>query len=173
VSGYIAAMLRFLIRLLQLPFALLLMFYEWGWQSLAHIFDWLARLKLWRLMEDGIRRLPPWAALLLFVLPSIALLPVKLGALWLVAHGHKLLGVGLILAAKIVGTAIVARLFSLTQPALLRLGWFAAFYRWLVPWKEAWMNAIRTTWPWRVGRVIKFRVKRATAATFRKIFRRT
>ena len=165
-------MARFLLRLLQLPFALILMFYEWGWQSLSHLFDWLAKLWLWRAMEDGIRRLPPWAALLLFALPSATLLPVKLGALWLVAQGHEIAGVAVIVIAKIVGTAVVARLFTLTQPALLQLRWFAAFYRWLIPWKEAWMAAIRATWPWRVGRVLKFRSKRALAAAWRRVFRR-
>ena len=163
-------MWRFLIRLVQLPLALILMFYEWGWQSLAHVFDWLAKLPLWRAMENGIRRLPPWAALVLFALPTATLLPVKLAALWLIAQGHEIAGVVLILTAKIVGTAVVARLFSLTQPALLRLAWFAAFYRWLIPWKDAWINAIRASWPWRMGRVMKFRAKRAVMAAYRRVF---
>ena len=50
---------------------------------------------------------------------------------------------------------------------LLSLGWFAAAYRWFIPWKDVWLNAIRASWPWRVGRVIKFRVKRAVAAIWR------
>ena len=163
-------MWRFLIRLAQLPVALLLLFYEWGWQTLGHVFDFLARLSLWRMLEDGIRRLPPWAALLLFALPTVLLLPVKLGALWLIGQGHEIIGVVAILGAKVVGTGVVARLFSLTQPALLRLRWFATFYRWLIPWKEVWMGAIRASWPWRVGRVLKFRAKRAVMAAYRQIF---
>lgn len=163
-------MWRFLIRLVQLPLALILMFYEWGWQSLAHVFDLLAKMPLWRAVESSIRRLPPWAALVLFALPTVALLPVKLGALWLIAQGHSVAGIVVVLTAKIVGTAIVARLFSLTQPALLRLRWFAAFYRWLIPWKDAWLNAIRATWPWRVGRVMKYRAKRAVMAAWRRLF---
>ena len=134
------------------------------------MFDWLAKLPLWRTMENGIRRLPPWAALVLFALPTATLLPVKLAALWLIAQGHEIAGVVLILTAKIVGTAVVARLFSLTQPALLRLAWFAAFYRWLIPWKDAWINAIRASWPWRMGRVMKFRAKRAVMAAYRRVF---
>lgn len=160
-------MWRFLIRLLQLPLALIVMFYEWGWETLGHVFDWLARRPLWKAMEDAIRRLPPRAALLVFALPSVLLFPVKLLALWLIAHGQRMLGVTVILVAKIVGTAVVARLFTLTQPALMQLGWFAAAYRWFIPWKDVWLNAIRASWPWRVGRVIKFRVKRAVAAVWR------
>lgn len=161
--------MRFLLRLVQLPLALVVMFYEWGWESLGHVFDWLAKRPIWGLIERAIRRLPPRAALLVFLLPSVLLFPVKLLALWLVTSGQKLAGVALILIAKVVGTAIVARLFTLTQPALLQLEWFARLYRWLVPWKDAWMDAIRVSWPWRVGRVIKRRVKRATSEAIRAI----
>ncbi len=166
-------MWHLLLRLLQLPLALVVMFYEWGWETLGHVFDWLARRRLWHAVEDAIRRLPPWGALLVFALPSVLLFPVKLLALWFIAQGQGTVGVIVIIAAKLVGTAVVARLFSLTQPALLQLSWFSAMYRWFIPWKDAWMNAIRASWPWRAGRVIKYRVKRALVAAVRTVFRRS
>ena len=166
------SMWRFLIRLLQLPLALLLLFYDWGWETLARAFDWLAKLPLWRTMEDAIRRLPPWGAMLLFAVPTVLLFPVKIAALWLIAQGQHAVGVIVIVVAKIVGTAVVARLFSLTQPALLQLRWFARIYHWFIPWKDLWFDAIRASWPWRVGRIMKFRVKRAATAMYRRVFRR-
>lgn len=150
-----------LLRLLQLPLALIVMFYEWGWATLAHLFDWFARRPWWAAIEAGIRRLPPWPALLLFGAPGVALVPVKLFALWLMASGQQWLGVAVIVAAKVLGTAIVARLFALTQPALMQLAWFARGYRWFVPWKDAWLEAIRASLVWRMARVIKFRLRRA------------
>lgn len=165
-------MLRFLIRLLQFPLALLVLFYDWGWETLSHVFDWLAKRPLWRAMENAIRRLPPWGAMLLFALPTVLLFPVKLAALWLIAQGKGTLGVIVIIGAKLVGTAVVARLFNLTQPALMKLRWFAAIYHWFIPWKDLWLDAIRASWPWRVGRVIKRRVKRVVVAAYNKIFRR-
>lgn len=165
-------MLRFLIRLLQLPLALIVLFYDWGWETLAHVFDWLARRPFWRGIENAIRKLPPWAAMLVFLLPTALLFTIKLAALWLVARGQHVVGVLVIVAAKLVGTAVVARLFSLTQPALMQLRWFAAFYHWFIPWKDLWLDAIRASWPWRVGRVIKRRVKRAVVAAYHKIFHR-
>ncbi|MBL8311748.1 MAG: hypothetical protein JNL19_15105 [Burkholderiales bacterium] len=165
-------LLRFLIRMLQLPLALLVMFYEWGWDTLSHVFDWLARRPIWSRLENAVRRLPPWAALGVFLLPTALLFPVKLLALWFIANGQKVLGVALILLAKIVGTAIVARLFTLTHNALMQIGWFARLYRWFVPWKDLWMDAIRASWPWRIGRVIKRSVKRRAAAMFQRVFRR-
>ena len=172
-TRYIAIMLRFLSRLLQLPFALLVLFYDWGWETLSHVFDWIAKRPLWRAMENAVRRLPPWGALLVFALPTVLLFPVKLAALWLIAQGRGTLGVILIISAKLVGTAVVARLFKLTQPALMRLRWFAAIYRWFIRWKDLWLDAIRASWPWRVGRVIKYRVKRVAMGAYKKIFRRT
>jgi hypothetical protein len=152
-------MIRFLIRALQLPLALVVMFYEWGWTSLSAVFKWLARRRLWALLEFWIQRLPPYAALLLFLLPSLLLLPVKLGALWLAAHGQKVVAVVVLIVAKIVGTAVVARIFTLTQPALMRLAWFARFYNWFKPWKDAWMATLRASAPWRALRKIRLRIR--------------
>ena len=97
--------------------ALLILFEEWGWEPLQRLVARIARLPLLRRVEAAIVRLPPRAALAVFLLPTLALLPVKLLALGLIAHGKRMLGVAVIVAAKLVGTAVVARLFTLTQPA--------------------------------------------------------
>ncbi len=165
-------MLRLLTRLLQLPLALLVLFYDWGWETLSHVFDWLAKRPLWRAMENAVRRMPPWGALMVFALPTVLLLPIKLAALWLIAQGQHVVGVVVIVAAKLAGTALVARLFSLTQPALMRLRWFALSFHWFIRWKDLWLEAIRSSWPWRVGRVIKHRAKRAVVAAYHRFFRR-
>jgi hypothetical protein len=148
-----------LLRLIQLPLALVVMFYEWGWQTLSAVFNWLAKRRFWAWLEAQVRRAPPYLALLLFLLPSLALFPVKLGAVWLVTHGQKMLGVALLGIAKVVGTAVVARLFSLTQPALMRLTWFARFYNWFKPWKDGWMTLLRASMPWRMARIVGRRIK--------------
>jgi len=120
----------------------------------------IARLPLLAALERRIAALPPHAALVVFFLPALALLPVKLGALWLIGQGHKLFGVLLILGAKVVGTAVVAHLFALTQPALMRLPWFARYYTRWSGWKGALLARVRTSWAWRAGRVVKRRVAR-------------
>ena len=63
-----------------------------------------------------------------------------------------------------VATALVARLFMLTQPALMQIGWFAWAYDTIMPWKEALVERVRASWVWRVGRVWKERAKRAAVA---------
>ena len=152
--------LRSLARLASWPLALLILFEEWGWDPLQQALLRLSeRLHLgW--LEPRIRALPPYAALALFGAPALLLLPVKLGALWLIGQGQVLLGTLLVVAAKVVGTAIVARLFTLTRPALLRLAWFAVLHaRWMA-WKEALLAQVRASWPWRAGRVLKRRWQR-------------
>ncbi len=62
---------------------------------------------------------------MLFLVPAVALFPVKLGALWLIHEGWATLGVTLIVGAKLLGTALVGRLFVLTEPQLAQFAWFA------------------------------------------------
>ena len=66
----------------------------------------------------------------------------------------------LFIGAKIVGTAIVARLFQLTEAQLLRIPWFARAYAVFMPWKNALTAWIHDSWPWRYGRVAKERAHR-------------
>ena len=128
--------------------AIVLLFEEWGWEPLARLFARLARLPVWAHIERAIVRLPRWGALLVFIVPWALLLPIKFVALFLFAHAQKTLGITLLLGAKVLGTAIVARLFQLTQPALMRFDFFAKWYpRWKV-WKDALMAQIRASEPW-------------------------
>ncbi|HEX2009844.1 MAG TPA: hypothetical protein VJN44_02790 [Roseateles sp.] len=149
--------LRWLVRLI---LALLILFEEWGWEPLQRAMAALARLPLLRQLEAGIRRLPPYAALALLLLPSLLILPVKLLALWLIAKGKAVLGLAVILAAKLVGTAVLARLFQLIQPALLRLAWFARLYGRWTAWKEALLAWVRASGAWRMARALKLRLRR-------------
>jgi hypothetical protein len=140
--------------------ALVILFEEWGWEPLQRALARLARLPLVGWIERRVQALPPYAALAVFALPALALLPVKLLALTWIAGGHVMAGAAVIVVAKIVGTALVARLFVLTRPSLMTLPWFAKAYgRWST-WKEGVFARVRASWPWRAGRVAKRRVQR-------------
>ena len=144
------------------PVALFLVFEEWGWKPLAAGFAALGRIPVWRQLERLIAGLPPWAALLAFGIPVLALIPVKLLALYLIGDGQLGLGIALILTAKLVGTAIAARLFQLTQPALMQLGWFARAYTGWKNWKDRLLRQVRTSGPWRAMRRLKWRAVKTT-----------
>jgi hypothetical protein len=125
-------------------------------------------LPVFRQIEALIKRLPPYAALALFLLPTLMLLPIKLLALWLISVGRAKLGLLVIVLAKVVGTAILARLFALTQPALMQLAWFARLYARWSDWKSQLLAWVRASAAWRWGRAFKRRVR----CQFRRLFRR-
>ena len=152
-------------RILLAPVLLVLLFEEWGWEPLARAFARLAKLPLWARLEGIIKALPPWAALLVFGVPVLALIPIKLLAVYLFAQGHAATGLTLVIATKVTGTAIAARLFQLTEPALMRLGWFARIYLPYKRWKDRVLLQVRQSALWRaVGRA-KARMRQFWAAS--------
>jgi hypothetical protein len=155
--------LRWLRRALEALLALLILFEEWGWEPLKRAMAWVARWPPFAWLERRIERLPPYVALAVFMVPMLLLLPVKLAALWLIGRGQALWGLVVIVAAKLAGTALVARLFHLTQPALMRLAWFAAFYARWTAWKDGVLARVRASWVWRESRIVKHRLRQQVA----------
>jgi hypothetical protein len=122
---------RFLKKLLFPPMviiaAIIMFAEEWLWEHLAALMAKLAKTAVVRALETWLAGLPPYGAVAAFLLPGTLLLPVKLAALYLIAHHHAVAGLSVIIAAKLIGTACAARLYSVCRPALLSLRWF----RWL------------------------------------------
>lgn len=151
---------------LQLLFALVILFEEWGWKPLSAAiarlsqFDAVARLEMW------VRFLPPWPALAVFLVPSVLFLPLKLASLWLIGGGHMVAATLLFAFAKVAGTALYARIFQLTQPALMQLAWFARLYNAFVPWKEAVIAQVHASWAWQTASALKARLKIAAKAAW-------
>ncbi len=148
--------LRKILRVIFFPLiAAFLLFEEWGWEPLARAFARLARLPLWARLERKIAQLSPVGALLTFGVPMLSLLPVKLLALYLFGQGQTTLGLILLLSAKLGGTALMARLFQLTQPALMQLAWFARWYPRWKNWKDGVLAEVRRSGAWRAGQELK------------------
>jgi hypothetical protein len=149
-------MLRKILRKIFLPLiAAVLLFEEWGWEPLAALFARFARLSLWAWLERKIAQLRPLAALFVFAIPVLTLLPIKLLALYLFGRGETTLGLVLLLGAKLGGTAIMARLFQLTQPALMQLHWFARYYPRWIAWKDGVLAEIHSSAAWRAGQALR------------------
>lgn len=156
-------------RVLLVGVALLLLFEEWGWEPLARLFGRLRALPLWARVEQWVQRLPPYGAVVAFFMPAAALFPIKLAALWLIGEGRPMLGLLLIVAAKIVGTAIVARLFQLTQPTLMTLPWFARWYGRWKRWKDGLIAWVTESDGWRRFRVTRRQLRRKAAGAWRRV----
>ncbi len=148
-----------IIAALQVLAALIVLFEEWGWKPLSELLARLAKFAPIALIERWIAGLGPYGALVVFALPTTLLLPLKFLAMWLLAQGKVWTATGLFAGAKVASTALVARIFTLTKPALMQLGWFARAYNWFVPWKDALFAQIRASRVWRYGRMVKTRLR--------------
>jgi hypothetical protein len=141
------------LKIALVPFAVAIVFVE---QVLIRYLNTMmaafARLTMVAKVEAWLVTLPPWAAVLAFAAPSILILPVKLSALWFVAHHRFLLACGAVVLGKVLATAILARLYRILRPTLMQLSWFAwadtKFFHWrdwaygFVRSLPAWQNAM-------------------------------
>lgn len=109
--------------------AFVLWFEESLWDVLKSLTHRLAQTAPVRCYENWLGTLAPYPTLLVFFLPGLLLLPVKVAALWLIAHGLKVGGLLMILAAKVCGTAVAARSFVICKPKMLTIPWFARLYQ--------------------------------------------
>jgi hypothetical protein len=148
--------------------AIILLFEEWLWEAGKRVMAILARLPLLRALERMIAQLPPYAALFAFMLPAALLLPVKLLALYAIAHGHATFGVLVIIAAKLVGTALVARLYGLTRQALLSLAWFARWHDAFIGFKDRTIAHLRATEAWHKVTALAATISERRRALWRK-----
>lgn len=123
---------RFFKKLLTPPMmiiaAMIMFFEEWLWDKLTAFMAMVARAPALRRLEARIAGLSPYPAMGIFLLPGLALLPVNVFAVWITAAGHALAGTSILIATKLVGTAILARLFTVCRPALLTVNWFRQLY---------------------------------------------
>ena len=96
----------------------------WRWlTALGHV---LARLAPFAALERLVARLSPRMVVAVFALPFLAFIPLlKFGELWLFLHGHVVLGVLLLVGAKVIGVAFSARLFEIARPKMLQVPSFA------------------------------------------------
>ena len=139
--------------------ALFIFVEEWLWDKLTAAMAWVARLPVIRWLEARLARLSAWAAVTCFFLPGLMLLPVKLGALYLMGRGQVAAGVGVIILAKVLGTAIVARFFTVCKPTLMGVGWFRAGHDWLVRMKGYLYAKLRAMPAWQAAVAMKERAK--------------
>jgi hypothetical protein len=152
--------------------ALVLLLEEWCWDVGMRLATALSRWPLLAAVEARVRTLPPAAALCAFVLPGLLLLPVKLLALLAIAHGHPLSGIAAIVVAKIGGAAVVARLYALTLPTLLAVGWFARCHAWFMDVKTRCIARLRASLAVRRARAMLDGLRAGVSKLRRRLRRR-
>ncbi|MDB5603247.1 MAG: hypothetical protein JWP25_147 [Bradyrhizobium sp.] len=77
-----------------------------------------------------IQRLGPYPSLVLVLLPTLLVEPLKIVALYVAGEGHWLTGTAMIIAAYAASLLVVERLFKMVKPKLMTLPWFANLWVW-------------------------------------------
>ena len=124
--------------------ALLFLLEAWLWDHLepivariVNLIPW-GRLKVW--LARAIADLPPWATLFVFVIPFVAMLPLKFLEVYFLATRNWLGAIGVIVLVKLLGLGLTAFVFDVTRDKLLQMAWFRRMYDWFM-WARHWAHA--------------------------------
>ena len=158
------------LRPLWIVLALLFLMEAWLWDHLepvvaraVNVVPW-GRVKTW--IKRTIESLPAWAALGVFVVPLIVLLPLKFLEVYFLATRNWLGAAGVLVLAKLMGLGVTAFVFDATRGQLLQMAWFARMYDWFL-WARDWAHAqtepvrqraLQLTWlvkPQRTGKFLR------------------
>lgn len=169
VLPYIGAMnerLKYLFELVLVPIAAAFVFVE---QILIRYLNIaMAAFARWTpvaRVEAFLKGLPARWALLVFVMPSIIILPVKLSSFWFLAHGQFAMAFIAVALGKIFATALLGRLYKILRPNLMTLPWFAWADTKFFAWRDWAYAFVRSIPAWRKAKRLAEHV-RARAAEF-------
>lgn len=136
--------MRRVLRPLWIVLALLFLLEAWLWDHLepivARAVNFIPWGKLKEKLARAIENLPPWATLIVFVIPFIILLPLKLLAAYFLATSNWLGAAVILTLAKLLGLGVTAFVFDVTRDKLLQMAWFRRMYDWFM-WLRDWAHA--------------------------------
>src|SRR2546423_12900002 len=119
--------MRRLLKPLWILLALIFLFEAWLWEHLRPLVAAVVNLIAWDKLKARLARLvewlPPWAVLIVFVIPFIVLLPLKFLEVYLLLRRQWIGGILLLLLAKLGGLGGTALLFYVSRPKRVRMAW--------------------------------------------------
>jgi hypothetical protein len=132
--------MRRLLKPLWVLLALVFLFEAWLWEHLRPGVAWAVNLIAWDKLKARIARLvewlPPWAVLIVFVVPFVVLLPLKFLEVYLLVHRQWIAAILVLVLAKLLGLGVTAFIFDVTRPKLLQMSWFRWLYELALRWLE-------------------------------------
>jgi hypothetical protein len=165
---------RRITRPLLILLAIVFLIEAWLWRHLEPVVErvvaWipLRAVKAW--IAGLIRKLPPAATLIVFVVPVVVLFPLKLVGLWLLANKHWLAAGIILVLAKLVGLAVTAFVFEVTKPKLLQMAWFRWFYEHVLIWLD-WAHALVDPIKLRIRRILRLMRSERSGRALRLLWR--
>jgi hypothetical protein len=159
-----------LLKPLWIFLAILFLIETWLWDHLqpvvaavVNVVPW-GRVKVW--LRAAIEKLPPWAVLIVFVIPFLILVPVKFLEFWFIAHRQWIAAGATLLLAKLVGLGVAAFIFDVTRDKLLQMDWFRRLYEWVMRLRD-WAHALVDPVKERIKRFLRMFAPRRAGRTFR------
>ena len=104
----------------------------------------IANLKLFRFIAPWIASLGPYPTLALFMVPLVLLEPIKPFSAYIIASGHFLFGMLVLVLGEVLKITIVERIFHIGRDKLLTIKAFAWIYNFVSGWLT-WLQALP---PW-------------------------
>lgn len=136
------------------------------WSVCERLMAFVVRWEWLKVLEKKIASFGPYTALAMFLIPGLVLIPFKLSGVFLMGHGHYVLGLIMFLLAKLAGTAIGARLFVILKPSLMKLPWFAKYFTKFIDWKTRVIVFAKSSYAYRVVVVYKKLARKMLAKMF-------
>ena len=128
--------------------ALILLLEEWIWNAMLRATARLVRHPWVQAAERKLATLEPIEALCVFILPMLVLLPFKLAAFYVLARGKVIAGTLVLILAKVVSTALGARIYYVVRPQLHTIAWYLRWETAFLAWKRRMVAALRATPTW-------------------------
>ena len=109
--------------------------------SLKPLLTKIANLKLFKFIARWIASLGPYPTLALFVVPLVLLEPIKPFSAYVIASGHFLFGVLVLVLGEVLKITIVERIFHIGRDKLMTIKAFAWIYNFAFGWLT-WLQAL-------------------------------
>jgi hypothetical protein len=166
--------MRRLTRPLLILLAIAFLIEAWLWRHCEPIVAWVvARIpfrKLKMALAGAIEGLPPWATLVVFLVPGTLLFPFKLLALWFLSQKQWFAAGLVLMLAKLVSVAVTAFIFEATRPKLLQMAWFRWVYDRVLVWL-AWAHELTDPIKLRIKTLLRLFGPKRAGRTLRLLWR--
>ena len=112
--------------------------------SLKPLLRKIANSKLFKFIAPWIASLGPYPTLALFVVPLVLLEPIKPFSAYLIASGHFIFGVLVLILGEILKITVVERIFHIGRDKLMTIKAFA----WIYNFVSGWLTWVQALPPW-------------------------
>lgn len=156
--------LRPILILLAIAFLIEAWLWDWLEPIVARVVNILPLKRVKAAVTRWVDQLPPAGTLVVFLVPMVLIVPIKIIEFWLFVNGAWLEGVGALVLAKLVFLGTTAFVFDVTRDKLLQLDWFRVLYdyvMWLRDWAHALVEPIKARIAMRLKLMTPGRLSRA------------